>query len=56
MRPWRCIAGEKLFVDFAGRTGEVVENLSLATRSGSFLNPVDSPVCRGRLISLAIAG
>jgi hypothetical protein len=30
-----------------------------ATRSGpsaSFLNPVDSPVCRGRLISLAIAG
>jgi phage terminase large subunit-like protein len=34
MWPWRCIAGEKLFVDFADRTGEVVENLSLATRSG----------------------
>jgi hypothetical protein len=53
------IAGEKLFVDFAGCTGEVVENLSLATRSGpsaSFLNPVDSPVCRRRLFSLAIAG
>ena len=24
--------------------------------SASFLNPADSPVCRGRLISLAIAG
>ena len=23
--PGACIAGEKLFVDFAGRTGEVVE-------------------------------
>ena len=54
------IAGEKLFVDFAGRTGEVVENLSPATRSGpsaSFLNPADRPVCRGRVdFLLAIAG
>jgi hypothetical protein len=29
MRPCRSIADEKLFVGFAGRTGEVVENLSL---------------------------